>query len=421
MTTPNNVQNEINAVPWTNSRGLVTGATVSGLLTAIVALFALYGSLSGANTWTGSNNFTGTGDVSTLSSTATRGTTAVTNAVRADVHLSVEDFGAVGDCGTTDNTAAINNAVAALRAQTGYASRGELDFGVDKCYMAGSINMTALTNVTVDFHGSTVLTSANGNVSAIDAVQGNAVTIRNLYLTNFNSNVPYNAIQIGRMLNGYSGAGSITLDNVFVDGYFSQSALYDRAAEVSSFIGTSINNRYATGTPYSAIFDGEAAFQAYSNYASTYNPSNPSVQDALYGTSPGMSMNETVWLEGTISSYYGPAIWNGATRALDLIDTYTAAYSHSGTAGPCFIQNTIASYQTSELSIRSHCEGNISSMFQFTGAASQTILGLLYANHYDNLNANGTEFSLGSGVTSVTIRNINYKVYNTLNLGGVRI
>lgn len=42
MTTPNDVQNQINAVPWTNNRGLVTGATVFTLLTAIVGLFALY-------------------------------------------------------------------------------------------------------------------------------------------------------------------------------------------------------------------------------------------------------------------------------------------------------------------------------------------------------------------------------------------
>lgn len=45
MTTPNDVQNQINAVPWTNGKGMVTGATIMGLLTAIVGLFALYSEL----------------------------------------------------------------------------------------------------------------------------------------------------------------------------------------------------------------------------------------------------------------------------------------------------------------------------------------------------------------------------------------
>ena len=42
MPTPQDVQNQINAVPWTNGRGLVTGATMFGLLTAIVGLFSTY-------------------------------------------------------------------------------------------------------------------------------------------------------------------------------------------------------------------------------------------------------------------------------------------------------------------------------------------------------------------------------------------
>ena len=423
MTTPNDVQNEINAVPWTNGKGLVTGATISALLTAIVGLFVYYAPLA-SPTFTGTVTIpnltvtgTATGNVSSATSTATRGTSALTNATRADVHLSVEDFGAVGDCGTTDNTTAINNALAALRAQSGYAGGGELDFGTDKCYLAGSLNMTALYSSIIDFHGSKLLSSAMGNVSAIDAVQSTSLTIRNLNLTNYNANLPLNAIQMGRALNGLSGAASMRLENVNIDGYFGQSILYDRAVESSSFDNVFFNNRNNSATSYGAIFDGEAAFQIYSNFASTYNPSNPSVADALYGTSPGMSFNETLILGGNIGSYYAPAIWSGGTRALMFVDSYLYGYFAYSSAGPCFILNTTGAYTTSELSIRAHCEGDISSVVQFTGSSTQSINGLDYINHFENVNSNGTEFSLGSGVTSVTIHDLNYHVYNVLNSG----
>jgi hypothetical protein len=58
--TPNQVQAKVNAVPWNNRIGLVTGPIMLGLLTSIIGLFVLYGSLAGNNVWTGSNNFINT-------------------------------------------------------------------------------------------------------------------------------------------------------------------------------------------------------------------------------------------------------------------------------------------------------------------------------------------------------------------------
>jgi len=60
--TPGQNQSAVNAVPWTNGKGLVTGATIATLLTGIIGSFYLYAPLSGA-TFTGpvsAPSFTGT-------------------------------------------------------------------------------------------------------------------------------------------------------------------------------------------------------------------------------------------------------------------------------------------------------------------------------------------------------------------------
>jgi hypothetical protein len=89
--TPGQDQQQINAVSWTNGRGLVTGATIFSLLTAIVGTFYLYGPLAGSNTWTGANVYTGAVTFSGAAGqgvgnslfTATGGAGAVSNADRA--------------------------------------------------------------------------------------------------------------------------------------------------------------------------------------------------------------------------------------------------------------------------------------------------------------------------------------------------
>ena len=46
MTTPNDVQNKINATSWANGKGLITGTALSVILTGIVTCFVLYAPLA---------------------------------------------------------------------------------------------------------------------------------------------------------------------------------------------------------------------------------------------------------------------------------------------------------------------------------------------------------------------------------------
>ena len=108
MPTPNDVQNQINAVPWTNGRGLVTGATMFGLLTAIVGLFAYYAPLANPV-------FTGTVTMATPLA-ATSGGTGASTPAGARSGLNVGNFATPQDYGCVENGAADCAAAAASAA-----------------------------------------------------------------------------------------------------------------------------------------------------------------------------------------------------------------------------------------------------------------------------------------------------------------
>lgn len=117
MSDPNQVQQQINAVPWTNGQGLITGATMFGLLTAIVGIFALYAPLA-------SPTFSGT--VSLPVTTTVNGVPIVTAFQTCE---SIGYFGGVGD-GVTDNLGAWNKAIGALGSTGGciYFPHGKYSF-----------------------------------------------------------------------------------------------------------------------------------------------------------------------------------------------------------------------------------------------------------------------------------------------------
>ena len=116
MPTPNDVQNQINAVPWTNGRGLVTGATMFGLLTAIVGLFAYYAPLANPV-------FTGTVTMATPLA-ATSGGTGANTPAGARSGLNVGNFATPQDYGCVENgtvdCAAATTTAAAITGNNGH-------------------------------------------------------------------------------------------------------------------------------------------------------------------------------------------------------------------------------------------------------------------------------------------------------------
>lgn len=350
--------------------------------------------------------------VSQASVTATGSTTARTLADRAASALTVEDFGAKGDC-ATDDTAAFNAYAEALRAGTAYQGYPrEFALAHGRCYvLAGSVNLTALNHVTLDGHGSVLIGNVSGQ-AVLDAVQSPNMTFQNFSLISGGS--ARVGIQIGRALSGLSGAQSVAFHNVFLDGAWSLAAIYNRAAETSVYDNVFAQNRYNSDGAYGAVFDGDAYFPIQSQFSATYNPSSPTQQDALYGTSPNISFNENTVIGGTFSSYYGPGIWMSNFRGLAFLNPYVVGYGQASTAGPAAVLYFAAGDAPHQLTWKVHSEGVISSDIQFQGVqATPTLVGLDYENHIDM--ATGSSLSLGTGITSATVTDLHMRVASYSN------
>ncbi len=349
------------------------------------------------------------GDGSSLNVTATGGTASLTQAARAAIYKTVEDYGAKGDC-STDDTAAFNAYATALRGQSGYLGYArEFSLAHGRCYiLAGSVNLTALPNLVFDGHESTLV----GQVSAyavLDAVQSPQATFQNFTLIGVGA---LDGIQIGRALNGLSGAQSDAFHNVFLDGTFTRAAIYNRAAETSLYDNVFATNRLNAAGAYAAIFDGDAYWPIVSQFTATYNPSNPTVADALYGNSPNVSFNENTVIGGSFLSYYAPAIWMSNFRGLEFDNPYVAGYyaSLSGPGqGPAAVLYFGANDAPAQLRWKVHAEGGISSDIQFAGVqTAPTLNGFDYENHVDS--TFGSALSLGGSATSAKITDTRIRV-----------
>lgn len=152
--TPGQNQSAVNAVPWTNGKGLVTGATIATLLTGIIGSFYLYAPLSGAT-------FTGPVSAPNVSTAAFHDVSAV-------------DLNVVCD-GATDVGAAINTA---LSTYAGYTVR--LPESASDCMTSVSIIVPA--NTIFLGSGATVINGALGKpgMGPVVKLNGNGAQVRDM-------------------------------------------------------------------------------------------------------------------------------------------------------------------------------------------------------------------------------------------------
>jgi hypothetical protein len=191
---------------------------------------------------------------------ATGGTLKRTLADRFGNLISAKDFGAVGD-GTTDDTAALNSFFAAIRSSitTSYlpsgtaAVIGHLDPGATY-KVTDTINATGIkaANWVLDGNGAVILGRSTGK-PVIDLLGSRWFTLRDFAIDGGATDRPTFGIQMGRISS--SAVGEANLENIHIEGHFTNACLYDLASETTQFRHTRFYNDYNSATAYCLIAD----------------------------------------------------------------------------------------------------------------------------------------------------------------------
>lgn len=436
QTSPNLVTNQVpTAVQW-NSYFINKGDATNGIFTtptlntptinngalngtnASSAVVTAGGVTQSLSTWLQSaplGNATSISPGTVLSAgnvASVTGNTTLSEAFRATSHVTVEDFGAIHDCTTpVDDTAAFNAYATYLRGLTGYGDYRAFNLGNGQCYyVASSVNLTALSNLNFNGNGSRIVSNAAG-FAALDALQSNNSTYQNFTLIGNNNLV---GLQIGRPLSASSGSADNSVQNVFMDGTFTEAAIYNRASETTSFINNTINNRYNSSTNYGQIMDGDATWLILSQFAGTYNSgcspsSSQTCQDPLYPHTL-MSFNEDIVEGGAIGTYYSAGVWMSNNRGHSYNGTYVYGWGLAASPGAATLLSYSTGAKINNLTWDVHSEGvTITSDMQLIGTQTAPVInGLTYRNHIDE--AASSVFSLGGSATSAIIHNFNLSI-----------
>lgn len=336
---------------------------------------------------------------------AAGGSTPISLANRAAFIFNVKDGyggipGAVGD-DTTDDTAAINATFAAARASIiGGDKLAQVVFPIGKYKTTGDINATGFVStafgVQIIGQGAEIDCQDTGiapNLGVcLDLLGDRYVTIRDLSIVGNGSSTPVIGIQIGRI--SAASADEIQLDNVFIQGNFTEADFYNFASESSQFTHSRFWNNANNG--YCVIMDGINHFAAASQFVTQTNPANTF-----------QSFIQDIFIDGDFRELGtgGAPLWMSAAKQHSYINTYLAA-----TAGTTAIATVLYSLAGTtpayfDLLFDVHTEtAAVAYDFLITGTNTTPVLsGLRYTNVTSP--ASLSIFKADTGITTVTLRN----------------
>lgn len=176
------------------------------------------------------------------------------------LHLTPKWFGAVGD-GITDDSAALSAFFDAIRDSR---STTHVSAGADTIYgnfdpgatykVTDTIDATNIktVNLVLNGNGAVIVGHCTGK-PVIDLLASRWFTIRDLVITGDTTNRPTYGIQMGRISS--AAVGEANLENVHIDGDFTNACLYDFASETTQFRHTRFYNNYNSATAYCMIAD----------------------------------------------------------------------------------------------------------------------------------------------------------------------
>ncbi len=257
--------------------------------------------------------------------------------------VNVSDFGATGD-GRTDDSNALNNAVAELRRRVtsveGYPLTPQLLFEPKIYLVRSSINLTGFQaiNFQLQGNGATLLGEFAGG-AVLDALGSRWLAIRDLTIIGSAHQSPSVGLQIG-LLADHKVADDHSLDNVKILGSFTLSCLYNRGAETTLFNHLFCWNNHSNS--YCLIQDGLFHFHVNTN----------GVESNRITGEHNVSFNENTFVACDFrhTSRTGTPVWLGDTSRHSFRGCYAA-----GVGQACFVIYSGVNGH-SMLDIDCHCE-----------------------------------------------------------------
>ena len=248
--------------------------------------------------------------------------------------VSVKDFGAVGD-GVTDDTAAIQAAVDALKALS-YRTEGDVSnttynvaYSFSLLFPPGGYVITSPIDMTgirlahsrwyVDARGAVIFLRCTGK-TGFDLTDSRKCSWLGGTIIGEESTVCRTGIQMGRRSDGRA-SDSHHFQDLEVKGYFSLACIYNYASEDTMFTHVALKNGYEVSDCYCLVQDGDHTFGIESDYETP----------ASLNTAASFLSDHFVRLDARLDSgSTGAAVWMSRTSRHRYDNCYVVSYDLAG-------------------------------------------------------------------------------------------
>jgi len=309
------------------------------------------------------------------------------------IHVSMA--GAVGD-GVTDDTAAINAALAYMRTMI-HSTTESRKFSVQahgmSCLALGSIDATMIRGQKRWAIEGLILHSKAAGKAAIDCTGSRFGLFRDCIIWGDVTSTPYSGIQFCRYNAGgglYPSAGEHLLDNVVVDGYYTKTSYHNYSSEVNTHIACRFWNRYSGG--YAIILDGGAT--------------HPVVSDFVTPLTVSLSALEHMFVQADVRQLTsGPAIFIGRSDHVNFLNSYGVSIDD------VIVEALIGTFDPTLWTFDMHMEvtPNATAFMRIDSTdANVAIKGLIYKDN--NPHAADQLFEVTANVTTLAIYDLDVHI-----------
>ena len=313
-------------------------------------------------------------------------------AATASAWLTPEDFGATGDGLTYDDTA-----MSAFLADARENGRKEIHFTPNATYLlAQSLDFTGLSRCTINGHWA-VIQSTERDYPQVDMVKSNNCLLRDLQIRGGSQGSPARrGLQLG-LVDNVQPYSENTLENVRIDGSYSEAALVSQGCEVLRSIACEYVNRLDGGERYAVILDGSAHWPLLSRHQVISRPADTfvSFNSQAFYECVLYALGETgtggaVWTSGSADHHFE----GGYVQVLGARPAVTVYCAGTGSAMP----------RLRNFRWHVHTETDPSALIYFTGAADISVEGLEISDHLVQVRATtGTVFAVDPATVTGTV------------------